>query len=68
MADPMLRARTAAMHRRLEDELDTLIGHGVLLDPEALRRLGALVDEAIPVAEAYAAHLTEHPESRDAVA
>ena len=68
MADPVLRARTAAMHRRLEGELDTLIGHGVLLDPDGLRRLAALVDEAIPVADAYAADLAEPPEARDAVA
>lgn len=71
MTDPFVRARTAAMHHRLERELDALTGDGVLLDPHALRRLRAVVDEAVPVADAYAAELAELGElgdSGDAVA
>lgn len=68
MTDPALRTRTTAMHHRLQDELDTLTGSGVLLDPHALRRLGALIAEAVPVAEAYAASLDEPPEPESAVA
>lgn len=68
MTDQLLPIRTAAMHHRLESELDALVGDGVLLDSDALRRLRALIDEALPVAEAYAAHLTEVVASGDAVA
>lgn len=68
MTDQLLRARTTAMHGRLERELDALAGDGVLLDPDALRRLGALIEEALPVAEAYAAYLAEVVDSGDAVA
>lgn len=47
-------ARMAAMHHRLASELDELTAGGILLDAIALRRLRDLLDEAIPVADAYA--------------
>lgn len=53
MAD-LTAADMAAMHRRMERELDELTGSGVLLDAAALRRLRGVLDDAIPVADAYA--------------
>ncbi len=54
MADPILLERTAAMHRRLENEVDNLVGGGVLLEPTLLRRFRDVLDAAIPVADEYA--------------
>lgn len=62
MPDLTVADRTAAMHRRLEQELDDLMGSGMLLDPTALRRLRGVIDEAIPVADAYAQQVAALPE------
>jgi hypothetical protein len=66
MPDLTVADRTAAMHRRLEQELDELVGTGMLLDPAALRRLRSVIDAAIPVADAYAEAVSAL--SQDAVA
>ncbi len=65
MAD-LTMTRVATTHRRLECELDDLVGSGVLLDPTALRRLRGVLDDAIPVADAYAERVAGL--SEDAVA
>lgn len=59
MADQLL-LRAQLVQRRLERELDGLLGGGVLLEPAVLRRLRDLLDEAIPVADAYALSLGDH--------
>ena len=63
MADATVADTAAAMHRRLERELDELTGSGVLLDPVGLRHLRDVVDDAIPVADAYAEHVANLAQS-----
>ena len=67
MGEALVRVRAAVMHRRLEEELDALVASGVLLDPAALARLRALLDEAMPTAVAYADHLADLGETVDEV-
>ena len=57
MADTDVLKDAAAAHERLAAELDALLGTGVLLDPDALRRLRATVDAVLPAAEAYEGHV-----------
>lgn len=52
-----LRDRAAAAAGDLEAELDAVQAGGLLLDPGALRRLRAVVDRALPVAEEYEQHV-----------
>lgn len=56
---PLDLHRVAEAHERVAAAMDDLVGSGVLLDPEGLRRLRDIADAVMPVAEAYAAHL-EH--------
>lgn len=60
-AGPVSEAELRAAHDRLETELDALLAHGVLLDPVALSRLRAAIDEALPAAAAYERQLAEEP-------
>lgn len=50
-------ARVAEAHVQVAEAMDDLVGTGVLLDPEGLRRLRDTAEAALPVAEAYAEHL-----------
>lgn len=48
-----LRDRAAAAADELEAELDAVQAAGCVLDPAALRRLRAVIDRVVPVADAY---------------
>lgn len=45
--------RAAAAAVELEAELDAVQAGGLVLDPAGLRRLRAVIDRALPVADAY---------------
>lgn len=56
---PLDLNRVAEAHEHVAAAMDDLVGSGVLLDPDGLRRLRDAAEAVLPVAEAYARHL-EH--------